>query len=249
MKRMLCLFLLVWLTAPVAFAEEASLSMRFVYDGVPPKPKRLVFRGVPLIVQDEKLLVDQQTKGIRNVVVQLYTGRGGSEVDVPPHEAVRQKLLLRNGRFDPHVLLMQKGDSLEIDNQGRLMHNVALNFFGNPASIHLLKPGESFSLELEQPEPALIPIDCNINPWMRGFVVVVDHPYVAASDSDGRLKIEGLPVGQELVFRVRHEVGKIDQVTIEGQGVQWRRARFSVSLDPGENDLGDILVSPESFSN
>ncbi|MEO9592758.1 hypothetical protein [Rhodopirellula bahusiensis] len=246
---MLCLFLLVWLTAPVAFAEEASLSMRFVYDGVPPKPKRLVIPGVPLNIQDEKLLVDQQTKGIRNVVVQLYTGRGGSEVDVPPHEGVRQKSLVRNGRFDPHVLLTQKGDSLEIDNQGRFMHNVALNFFANTASIQLLKPGESFSLELEQPEPALIPIDCNINPWMRGFVVVVDHPYVAVSDSDGRLKIEGLPADEELVFRVHHEAGKIDQVSIGGREIRWPRARFSVLLDPGENDLGDILVSPESFWN
>lgn len=245
MKRMSCLFLLVLLTAPVAIAEEASLTMRFVYDGVPPKPKPVFLRGVPLIVQDEKLLVDQQTKGIRNIVVQLYTGRGGSEVDVPPHDGVRQKLLIRNGRFDPHVLLTQKGDSLEIDNQGALTHSVVLNFFRNPASIQLLKPGKSFSLELQQSEPAPIPVECNINPWMRGFVVVVDHPYAAVSDSDGRLKIEGLPADQELVFQVRHEAGRIDQVSLGGRDIRWPRSRFPILLDPGENDLGDILISPE----
>lgn len=245
MKRMSCLFLLVLLTAPDAIAEEASLTMRFVYDGVPPKPKPVFLRGVPLIVQDEKLLVDQQTKGIRNIVVQLYTGRGGSEVDVPPHDGVRQKVLIRNGRFDPHVLLTQKGDSLEIDNQGALTHSVSLNFFRNPASIQLLKPGKSFSLELQQSEPAPIPVECNINPWMRGFVVVVDHPYAAVSDSDGRLKIEGLPADQELVFQVRHEAGRIDQVSLDGRDIRWPRSRFPILLDPGENDLGDILISPE----
>ncbi len=80
---------------------------------------------------------------------------------------------------------------------------------------------------------------------MRAYLVVLDHPFASVSGKDGILKIDGLPTNTKLIFRVFHEAGKIDQVTINEQNVVWARSRFDVDLAPGLNDLGEILI-PEN---
>ena len=62
-----------------------------------------------------------------------------------------------------------------------------------------------------------------------------------------RCSIEGLPVNRDLVFRVIHESGVIDQVKVAGTHVTWTRGRFEVNLAAGVNDLGEVLVSPSRF--
>ncbi|MEM6981280.1 MAG: methylamine utilization protein, partial [Planctomycetota bacterium] len=67
------------------------------------------------------------------------------------------------------------------------------------------------------------------------------------SNESGEIVIEGLPAGDELTFRVWHEKGKIDEVSIDGKDEKWRRSRFEVDIEPGMNDLGVITVPAEAF--
>ena len=234
-----------------AAAETATLKMRFVFDGVPPPHKQINLApafappGGPLI--DERLLVDPKSNGIKNVLVYVYTGRGGSKLDLPPAQNANQKRILTmvNGRFDPHILLAQAGDTLELVGQGPNQHNPNLYFFANHPQGIVIQPGKRRFIAVPKPEPAPIPVDCNIHPWMHAHVVVLDHPFAAVSDSDGNLAIDGLPAGSSLNFRVFHEAGRIDRVRISGVETDWHRSRFDVELAAGVNDLGDILISSE----
>lgn len=241
------------LVATSVDAQTATLKMRFVFDGVPPPIQRIAVvpalapPGGPLI--NERLLVDPETKGIKNFVVYLFTGRGGSKLDPIPSDEKVRLLTMANQRFEPHILITRAGDTLKLVDRGPNQHSAVLHFFANSAQSFVPPRGQAQSVKLHKPEPAPIPIDCNIHPWMRAYLIVLDHPYVAVSDSQGNLSIEGLSENTNLTFRVWHEAGySFKRLTIAGSEVELTRNLFKVDLTPGVNDLGDILI-PASAMN
>ena len=244
--------LLVFGASPVLAQQTGELKIQFVYGGDPPKPAQLnpnkdaQFCGNHPLV-DETLLVNPKNKGIKNVVLYVYTGRGGS--DLPKTDAGGDTLVLQNEncRFDPRIVVAQVGDTLKVTNPDPVGHNANLNFFRNKAMNPTIPAGEAVSVKLEEEEPAPIPVDCNIHPWMRAYVVVLEHPFAAVSDEDGVLTIKGLPAGEELTFRVFHEAGRIDEVNVNGEERSWRRSRFDVAIKPGMNDLGTVVIPAASL--
>jgi hypothetical protein len=48
------------------------------------------------------------------------------------------------------------------------------------------------------------PVACDLHPWMRAWWLVLDHPYAAISDAEGKFTIADLPPGN-YEFRVWHE--------------------------------------------
>ena len=40
-------------------------------------------------------------------------------------------------------------------------------------------------------------VKCDIHPWMRGWWLIVDHPYAAISGKDGKFTIEKVPAGPQ----------------------------------------------------
>jgi plastocyanin len=246
------------LMAAPAVAQAATLKMQFIYGGDPPDQdlipptKDIEFCGQHDI-PNEKLIVNKDNKGIKNVVVYLYTGRGGSDVPEgvePSNETLT--LANQNCRFDPHIVIAETGDTLKVTNPDEVGHNANLNFFRNQAQNFTVAPGQEKSVELTEPEPAPIPVDCNIHPWMRAYVVVLEHPFAAKSDENGVLEIEGLPAGEELTFRVYHEGvaqgQRLDEVTIDGEKQSWRRSRFEVELEEGVNDMGKVVIPAETLT-
>lgn len=238
----------------VAQAEETgTLKMTFVYGGAPPVPEKIdvnkdqAFCGkVPLI--DEKLVVNSENSGLKDVIFYVYTGRGGSKL--PPFEPSDKTFELANDqcRFEPHVVLMQTGDTLKVTNPDEVGHNANMQFLANAPQNFQIPPGGEKSVQLEDAEPAPIPVECNIHPWMKAYVVVLEHPFVGVSNENGVLEIKGLPPG-ELEFRLFHEgaTGSIKEVKIDGKKEKLSRNRISLKIKPGMNDLGKIEIPADSF--
>lgn len=237
-----------WMFATSTSAEQtATLKMRFVLDGaIPPVGQINVAPPVGPII-DERLLVDPKSRGIKNVLVYVFTSRGGSTIDVPSSQNQTRRLTMTIRRFDPHILIARVGDTLELVRRGPIQHNPNLSFFANTPRNVVVAPGKSSLIRVPKPEPAPIGVNCNIHPWLRAYVVVLDHPFAAVSDADGTLEITGLPTGTSLTFRVFHEAGRIDRVRMSGAETDWQRSRFNVELAVGMNDLGDIFVPSESL--
>ena len=55
---------------------------------------------------------------------------------------------------------------------------------------------------VEERLPGLV--DCNIHPWMKGYLLVRDNPYMAVTGNDGSFLIANLPAG-EWEFQAWHE--------------------------------------------
>lgn len=240
-----------------ATAQTGTLRMKFVYEGDAISPdaidvnKDVEFCGKHGLVS-EKVLINPENRGIKNVVLYVYTGRGGSRLPAiePRDETIT--LANKNCRFEPHIVIAQTGDTLRVTNPDPVGHNANLNFFRNTAQNFTIPANQEKSVELTEPEPAPIPVDCNIHPWMRAYVVVLEHPFAAASDENGMLEIEGLPAGQELNFRVYHEGlaqrKSFEDVKIGGEAQGWRRNRFDWTVEEGENDVVEVVVPAGTLS-
>jgi plastocyanin len=246
--RLFLVLAAIFVTAP-AWSQQSTLKLRFVYDGpvIKPEPirpdKDVQFCGQHPLV-NERLLINPENKGIKNAVLYVYTGRGGTKL--PPQSPSDKTHELANDkcRFEPRIVFVQVGDTLKITNPDDVGHNANLNFFANQAQNITIPPKAEKSIKIAKPEPAPIPVDCNIHPWMRAYVVALDHPFAGISDDDGAIEINGLPAGQELTFRLYHEAadGAIKEVKIDGKSTELKKNMLELTLKPGDNDLGTVSI-------
>jgi plastocyanin len=109
----------------------------------------------------------------------------------------------RRCRFAPHVLAMQAGQTLYIQNGDRTPHNPAFQTKVNPLYNKGLPSGSSFEITFRQPEPPFV-VTCRQHPWEHGHIAVLPHPFFAVTGRNGAFTIEALPPGDYEVV-VWHE--------------------------------------------
>lgn len=204
-----------------ATAKTATLKAKFVLDGAVPSPSKIDGSRDPFCA-DKEILTESMVvsdKGeISNVAVYLYTRR--MKVELPDIPAAKQEHVLdnQNCAFVPHILAARPGQSILVKNSDQTGHNANFGFFANDGVNFLIPAGGEKSLELKAEEPAPIPVECNVHPWMKAYLIITDHPFVGISDAKGELTIENLPVG-ELTFKIWHENqdGSIDEAMVNGK--------------------------------
>lgn len=100
--------------------------------------------------------------------------------------------------FTPHVTVVQKGTTVEFQNDDSVQHNVFWpSISGNKKDGHNLgtwPKGDKRAFKFDQ--PGVVPLLCNVHPEMSGYLVVSPTPYFAQADSAGNYKIDGLPDGK-----------------------------------------------------
>jgi len=230
-----------------------TLRMRFVYGGNAPTPQPVVVNrdefcaaNPPL---EETLVVNKENSGLANVVVWLHSKEKKPEVH-PSYQQVAKNATLTNKdcRFTPRVITLPVGGELTVHNQDSVGHNAkaVLDGTGNK-SFNVTVPGEGestvdgFEKSLFKPIAML----CTIHPWMRSYLLVQDHPYMAVSDENGAIEIPNLPTG-DWTFQAWHEGQEfITQVSFDGETTEWKRGRFKQAIKSGVNDLGRIVVAPQ----
>ena len=67
----------------------------------------------------------------------------------------------------------------------------------------------------------MIPIKCNVHPWMKSYLGVVPHPYFTVTGADGSFELKGLPPGEYTVESWHEKLGVQKQtVTVLSGGDQ-----------------------------
>ncbi|QDT08629.1 methylamine utilization protein [Planctomycetes bacterium K23_9] len=231
--------------------ETGDLKITFKLRGQAPSPMPIALprplRGNITSV-DESLVVDPKTNGIKNVVVYVYTGRRGTKLPPQPARKRMFRLSARNGRLEPHIVLLQAGDTMRFRNFDPVGYNLNVPAFNNPPRGAVLPPNGNNDFKFPRSEPALLPVACNIHPWISAFVLVVDHTFFAKSDAEGVLEIKGLPAGEEIVFRAWHERGTFkNQIFINDKEDAWKSNKFKLAIKPGMNDLGVVETPLNQF--
>lgn len=149
----------------------------------------------PLV--DESVLVSADG-GLAGVVVFVSSGLPPDRAWFPPAKGVRLAQL--HCRFQPRILTMTRGQSLEIANDDDLSHDAHGNPRRNEAFHFNQSPGATTAALLKTAEGPFA-ITCERHPWMRAWVAVFDHPFHAVTSADGTYEIRGVPAGDvELTF-------------------------------------------------
>lgn len=171
--------------------------------------------------------------GLGDVVVYIKDGLTGKTFEVPatPVE-VDQKAC----EYLPYVATVQTGQKIMVKNSDAFMHNVNVQFTdpGNkPANPNQAQMAGSkpFQYSFAKPE-VFLKFKCDVHPWMFSYLTVVDHPFHAVTDKDGKFTIKNVPAGKytvEAVHRKTHPGGKgvAQEVTVAADGA---KADFVVEL-------------------
>jgi hypothetical protein len=257
MRPILGVFLAMQImAASAAAAEWGDLHLRFKYDGEPPEPRTWVAdKDVAVCGKtklfDESLLVDKETRGIANVVVMLLKPVDG---EVPVHELYEKtakepaKIVSRNCRFEPHVLVMRTTQPLILDNPDPIGHVPRLELFSNPPTSALMSAGGPIRLDLRNEESSPVRLECSIHAWMSAYVIVRGNPYATASNKQGHVTLKNVPAG-EWNFRIWQErAANLKQVRQGDKTLKWPKGRVKLTIKPGENDLGEILIPADAFN-
>ena len=239
--------ILIGLAGQVSAAEWGSLKGKFVVDGAVGEPAAITVNKDPETCGKHNL-VDQtvvvgEGNALANAVVFIYT-RKALEVHPDYEAAAKEPAVLDNKgcRFEPHVLAARTGQLLQVNNSDPIGHNTNIAFVLNPAFNQIISSGSPVSLTPTKAEPTPTPVACNIHPWMKGYVVVRQDPYVAISNDKGEFEIKNIPVGEhDFVFW--HEAkGFIRNLALK-EGKTDRRGRAKLKIAAGETlDLGEIKV-------
>ena len=168
----------------------------------------------------EELVVSAQ-RGLRNAVVWLQSPPPGAAAEgVPAKVEMDQKACV----FVPRVVLVPAGGTVEFLNSDRLLHNVHSVSRDNPSFNRTQPRGRVIPVTFAKPE--IVRINCDLHSWMRGWVVVADHPFYALSNDAGEFELPPVPPGK-YTLQIWHETLGINtrDVTVGPEG-----ARVTVDL-------------------
>jgi plastocyanin len=99
--------------------------------------------------------------------------------------------------FQPHILAVQQGTTVEFLNSDSVQHNVFWpSISGDKKLGHNLgtwPQGQKRAFKFDN--PGVAPLLCNVHPEMAGYIVVSPTPYFATTDAKGNYKIADVPDG------------------------------------------------------
>jgi hypothetical protein len=150
-------------------------------------------------VMDEFSVVNPKNKGLRDAFVWLEPMDKDAKFDIPAKLAKPASPTVEVDQpdcaFIPRVVVVREGQTLVAKNSSSISHNIRWNGLadGNAGS-KLIPPGSDANITLKA-EKFPVAFECNIHGWMKGYAKVIDHPYWAITDADGKFTIADAPAG------------------------------------------------------
>lgn len=180
-------------------------------------------------VRREEVVVGRDG-ALANVFVRLEgDGLAAAAGPVPGTPVVVEQ---RGCIYYPRMAGARAGQTLRVINGDEIIHNVrSVSAAGSDFNIGQPYSGMEFDFELAAPEP-MLELRCDMHPWMRSYIGVVDHSWFAVTSEDGRFTLADVaPGAYEVVFwHERYGVGRAVVEVVAGED---REAGFSYSAEAG----------------
>jgi len=155
--------------------------------------------------------------GLDNVFVYVKD-LGNYRFDAPAEPV---KLDQQGCRYVPHVLGVQVGQPVEISNSDETMHNVhAVPRVNREMNIgqHVKDQKDTHTFTAAE---VMVPLECDLHPWMNAYVGVVPHPYYAVTRDGGKFELKNLPPGTYTIEAWHEKAGtQAQQVTIDSKATR-----------------------------
>jgi hypothetical protein len=190
--------------APAAEDEYGTIKGRVVWaGGAPPQPEMLKVDKDPQVcgtepVPAQALVVDPKTKGIGNAFVYLVNPVGTNPEAEKALLARASELEIDQKRcqFIPYSTAMHQNATLVLKSSDATNHNVHLTALKNASLNQMLPQGGTLKVKLVA-ENRPVSLTCDIHSWMKGWIMVFNHPFFAVTKEDGSFEIQGVPKGDQ----------------------------------------------------
>ncbi len=211
---------------PASITDPGTISGTINFGGEAPEPQVLQMAADPFCVSAQagaesmsQRLVVNDNGTVRYVFVYVKSGLEGQSF-VTPGGAVT--LSQTNCMYDPHMIGVQTTQTITIVNNDDTLHNVNAQptSSGNQA-FNFAQPVKGMTNDqvFNSPE-VMVPLKCDVHPWMSAYVGVVPHPYFAVTAEDGGFTIGNLPAGDYVIGAWHETLGEQEQnVTVEANGM------------------------------
>jgi hypothetical protein len=206
-------------------AGEGKITGAVKLDGTAPHMKGIDMSKDPYCVKAHasdpahlETVVVGSGGGLENVVLYISEGLpAGASSEVPTSVPVFDQ---KNCVYTPHVLAMDVNQKFKVVTSDQTTHNI--HPLPNPMTGNIpwnqSQPPGAAPVEKSWKTAEVIPVQCNIHPWMHGWFVVVKGPY-ATTDSNGSYTINNVPPGNYTVTAWQEDYGtQTQKVTVAAGG-------------------------------
>ena len=193
-------------TGKVTFSGQASRPARLRMGA---DPNCEAAHSSPVYFQQVEV---SESGTLNNVFVWVKQGLEGYRFD-PPKEPVT--LDQKGCLYRPRVFGVQTRQDIQIRNSDLTTHNIH-PLPQNNREWNQSQPAQGAPLLRSFPrQEIMVPVKCNIHPWMRSYIGVVLHPYFAVTGPEGAFQLKDLPPGEYTLEAWHEKLGTTEQrVTI-----------------------------------
>jgi plastocyanin len=182
---------------PLDPATTGTIEGRVLFEGTPPPPRSIAVNSDPtcaaahpngFTVEDVRVSDGR----LADVFVYVAAGLEDRVFAVPDTPVVIDQ---RGCWYEPRVAGAEAGQPIVFRSSDDTLHNV----HGEPRvsprwNFGLPRRNAEFTLALRGPE-VMVPVRCDVHPWMRLDLGVLTHPFFAVTGTDGSFRLAGVPAG------------------------------------------------------
>jgi plastocyanin len=201
----------VTVIAPLLLFVLASISSAYAYEVISVEQGgelrgTITLKGEVPDIQTQKIMRDNQFCGdtflddtyqinpvshrMKNLVVSVEgISRGKS------HSPLTALLENRKCHFHPRIIAVMTGDSYEVKNSDPVLHNTHLRL-EDATILNVAMPPSGKNIRKPLLQAGSISVNCDAHSFMRGHILVFDHPYSTVTDEEGSFKIPEIPPGK-----------------------------------------------------
>ena len=220
--------------APVYAGAAGSIEGSVVYSGTAPQQAVLQMAADPFCVTahaGQEVLSEQVVVNDNNTLRWTFVHiRAAGSGSLPVGAAATVELNQIGCMYTPRVVGMQAGSTVRVTNSDQTLHNVNVQPNNNQGfNVAQPIPGMSTERVFANPE-VMIPVRCDVHPWMQAYIGVVPHGFFDVSGEDGTFRMDGVPPG-EYVLEAWHESLGTQTMNITVSEGQAANADFTFGSD------------------
>ena len=166
-----------------------------------------------------------------NILVWLSPEPGVTMTSLAPAGSPgRFRMEQKNKNFNPHIMVVPLGSTVEFPNLDPFFHNVFSQFNGKRFDLGLYEAGSTREVHFDH--EGISYLFCNIHSQMAAVIVTLRTPYYALGSRSGSLELHDVPPGD---YEMHVWAEGADPKSLQDLS---RRVRIS----PSQRDLGAMQV-------
>jgi len=197
------------------------------FSGAVPKLSTIDMTADPMCPQKSQPAETVAVKNgkLANVFVYIKDGLPQGSFPSPSTPLV---LSQKDCRYIPRMLGVMVKQPFKIVNDDQANHNIHDMPNHNPQWNEEQQPTDKpITKSFPNPE-MMLALQCNQHPWMRAYVNVMQHPYFATTDEEGKFDIKNLPPGDYTLAAVHEKFGE-KTIKVKVAGKDNIKAEFNFS--------------------